>query len=51
MKYHVGKVKIDYLCNNRRLGSGNVSNIAERIALIRASLRSISNQIDSKAEA
>lgn len=31
-----------YLCNKRRFGSGNVSTIAERIALTRASFLSIS---------
>jgi len=33
------------LCNKRRFGSGKVSNIAQRIALILASLRSISCKI------
>lgn len=38
----------DYLCNKRRFGSGNVSIIAERIAFIRASFRSISYPIKSR---
>ena len=44
-KGEVGRKSEDNLCNKRRFGSGKVSTIAERIALILASLRSISCKI------
>jgi hypothetical protein len=47
--HQVRERKRDYLCNNRRFGSGNVSIIAERIAFSRASFRSISYSIKSRA--